>query len=578
MPLSKLIAVCAWSAALATGTQALSDPAGAYLAARVAAQSSDYETASKYFDQLMAGGMQDAATLETALINHVILQDFDRTTALVDQLVAAAGDDGSQIAALVQLATVAKQGDFAAGLTLVEDGANAGPLVLGLYKAWALVGEGRMAEALEAFDAMAKQPALAGFASYHKALALAQVGDFEGAEEILAGPAADVIHRSRRGVLAHVQVLSQLERNDEALQVMAAVFGDTLDPHLLQVREQLTDGEALPFTVARNATDGIAELYFTVATALAGEVPDAFPLVHTRLAHWLRPDHEDAILLSASLLEEQKQFDLAIATYQEILPESPLFQAAEMGRAEAMVRADRTDAAIEVLQSLARAEEDSPGVWTSLGDVLRREERYDEATKAYDSAIEAIPDPQAADWFVFYARAISEERADHWDAAEADFRRALDLNPGQPSVLNYLGYSYVEKKQNLDEALGMIEQAVAARPDSGYIVDSLGWAYFELGRYQESVEQMERAVELEAVDPLVNDHLGDVYWAVGRKREAEFQWKRALSFAAAVDNKTDMDIERVRRKLEVGLDVVREEEGAPPLSAVKREVMDEAAQ
>jgi len=153
-----------------------------------------------------------------------------------------------------------------------------------------------------------------------------------------------------------------------------------------------------------------------------------------------------------------------------------------------------------------------------------------------------------------------------WDKAETDFRAALDLNPDQPQVLNYLGYSLVEKQDKLDEALDMIKRAVAARPDSGYIVDSLGWVLYRLGRYDEAVGHMENAVELMPVDAVVNDHLGDVFWAVGRKREAEFQGKRALSFVDPDDASAEADPERIRRKLEVGLDKVLAEEGAPPLA------------
>ncbi|MEM9972515.1 MAG: tetratricopeptide repeat protein, partial [Pseudomonadota bacterium] len=140
--------------------------------------------------------------------------------------------------------------------------------------------------------------------------------------------------------------------------------------------------------------------------------------------------------------------------------------------------------------------------------------------------------------------------------AEADFRRALELNPGQPQVLNFLGYSLVEQRRNLDEALGMIEQAVASRPDSGYIVDSLAWVYYRLGRFEDAVEPMERAVELLPTDPIINDHLGDVYWMVGREREARFQWERALSFEPEEEDAT-----RIRLKLEIGLDEVLAQEG-----------------
>ena len=169
------------------------------------------------------------------------------------------------------------------------------------------------------------------------------------------------------------------------------------------------------------------------------------------------------------------------------------------------------------------------------------------------------------------ARAIARGRGGNWDGSEADFRAALELNPEQPQVLNYLGYSLVEQQRNLDEALDMIERAVAASPDSGYIVDSLGWVLYRLGRYDEAVEQMERAVELEPVDPVVNGLLGDVYWAVGRTREAEFQWRRALSFVDMTDGDSEADPERMRRKPEVGLDAVLAEEGAPPLTVAAEE-------
>ncbi|MFT7147423.1 MAG: Flp pilus assembly protein TadD, partial [Yoonia sp.] len=147
-----------------------------------------------------------------------------------------------------------------------------------------------------------------------------------------------------------------------------------------------------------------------------------------------------------------------------------------------------------------------------------------------------------------------------WSGAEADFRAALALRPDQPQVLNYLGYSLVERGEKMDEALAMIETAANALPDNGAIVDSLGWVYFQLGRYDEAVVHLEQAASLEPLDPVINDHLGDAFWAVGRETEAQFQWQRALSFDPEED-----DAARIRDKLARGLDMVLIDEGAPPL-------------
>ena len=268
------------------------------------------------------------------------------------------------------------------------------------------------------------------------------------------------------------------------------------------------------------------------------------------------------MLLAASNLEAQGQHDMAIAAYQLIKPGTPAYVAASLGRVDALIADDRSDAAIEALEQLAQSQPDLIEVWVSLGDTLRQNERFVDAIAAYDSAVALIDKPLPDHWVVFYARGICHERQKTWDKAEADFRKALELSPDQPQVLNYLGYSYLEKNTNLDEAMSMIERAAKARPEEGAIIDSLGWALYRLGRYPEAEVQMERAIQLMPVDPVVNDHLGDVYWAVGRRREAEFQWKRALSFKP----ETEDEAARIRRKLDVGLDTVLQEEGAEPLA------------
>lgn len=555
------IALCAALVAFSAAPVTADSGYGAYLAARQAAINSDFRAAAQYFTLALTHNHGNPELLESAALAQLSLGHIDYALPMAQQIEAAGIP--SQIAHMVVIASLLRNEEYAAFLERDSEILGIGPLVDGLLEAWTHVGNGSVAEGLVKFDQVSQEAGLRGFATYQKALALAMVGDFEGADKIFSGEGAGVIVRTRRGAMAQAEVLSLLDRNDDALMMLKETFGNGLDPELEAMVNRLADGERLPFTHITSVNDGMSEVFYAIAAALRNEASPEYTLVYARIAEYLRPDHVDALLLSAELLNDLDQFDLAIETYKRVPADHSAFHAAELGRAAALRNNDKPDAAIEVLEQLARSYPDMTIIHSTLGDLLRQQEDFEGAVAAYDRALALTEDGARAQWFLFYARGIAHERLDMWDKAEADFRAALALNPDQPQVLNYLGYSMVEKQINLDEALEMIERAVAARPDSGYIVDSLGWVLYRLGRYDEAVKHMEKAVELEAVDPIVNDHLGDVYWAVGRKREAEFQWLRALSF-----DPEEVDAKRIRRKLEVGLDRVLEEEGAPPLKQV----------
>lgn len=535
---------------------------GSYLAARQATYNSDYEAAARYYTQALARDPSNPVLLESAVLSYLSMGQLETALPVARKVV----NDGleSQLANMVVAAGQVKQGDYAALLETLEGEKGIGHLVDGLITAWAYLGNGDITKALATFDEVAKEPGFVGFAAYHKALALASVGDYEGAEAIYSGEGNGTIGSTRRGIIALIEILSQLGRNDEAVAVMDDMFLGDLDPELLSAREKLIAGERLPFTHVRSASDGVAEVFFTLALALENEAAPDYVLLYTRIAEYLRPDHIEALLLSAGLLEKLGQFELSTKAYKQVPPDHPSYHAAELGRAEALRKDDKPEAAIEVLEQLARSHGALSVVHSSLGDLFRQQKDFAAGVASYDKALELVSEKDRSRWFLHYARGICHERLDDWERAEADFRAALDLNPEQPQVLNYLGYTLVEKQIKLDEALEMIERAVAARPDSGYIVDSLGWVLYRLGRYDEAVDHMERATELLPIDPVVNDHLGDVYWAVGRYLEAEFQWKRALSFVDE-DTAEEAKPDRIRRKLEVGLDAVLEEEGSEPL-------------
>lgn len=532
--------------------------AGAYLAARQASVASDFASAATYYTQALVRDPGNPVLLENAVLAQVGLGSIDR--ALPIARILKQGGSTSQIADLVLLADQLKRKDYDGIAADFAKGRDLGPLLTGLVQAWADLGRGDTEKALAGFDTLAKGAGLGSFAMYHKALALASAGDFEGADHILSGTASGPVTLDRRGIVAQAEVLSQLERNTDAIALIDAAFDVELDPGMKALRDRLVAGELVPFDIARDATEGQAEAFLSLAAALSGDAEDEITLIYARIADYLHPDNADAVLLAGDILTGQKQYDLANQTFNRIDGNSPAFVQAEMGRADALSRAGKLDAALEVMQQLAKSHADAPVVLVTLGDMLRKAERYPDAVAVYDQAIAGLGEPRPTHWVAYYTRGIAHERTGNMDLAEADMREALKLNPDQPQVLNYLGYSFVDAGRNLDEALGMIQKAVAAMPDDGYIVDSLAWALYRLGRTSEAVAPMERAVELEAVDPILNDHLGDVYWAVGRKLEAEFQWHRALSFKPEAKDEA-----RIRRKLAVGLDVVlKEEAGAAP--------------
>lgn len=554
--------------ALALGLQAgptLAD-SGSYLAARAAMVDSDYREAAQYFSRALVRDPGNLTLLESAATAYLGSGDLDRSSEIARRLVSAGGS--GQLAGLILMGANARDGNWDQLRADLDAGLTVGPLFDGLARAWSLVGSGNMSGALDGFDTVANNAGVEAFGLYHKALALASVGDFEGAANILSGGTGTTLQLSRRGVVAYVEVLSQLERNEEALELITQSFGASLDPYMEDLRTRLEAGETLPFETVTSPADGVAEVYFSIANVLRAEAQPAYTVLYGRMASGLRGDHIDALLMTAELLESLERYELATEVYDQVPRDDPFFHAAELGRADALRRQGRDDAAIEVLRQLTESHGHLPLVHVTLGDTLRGMELFDEAIEPYNTALSLVDALEERHWIIFFSRAIVYERTDQWEKAEADFRKALELRPDQPQVLNYLGYSFLEMQTNYDEALAMIERAVELRPDSGFIIDSLGWGLFRLGRYEEAVGHMETAVEKMPIDPIVNDHLGDVYWAVGRYREAEFQWHRALSFITDDTDMNDIDPDRIRRKLEVGLYQVLEEEGAEPLRVV----------
>nr|WP_265500168.1 tetratricopeptide repeat protein [Paracoccus beibuensis] len=536
--------------------------AGPYLAARMATVENDFRAAARYYEEASAKDPEDVYLQDSALVALSSAGEVDKAVALAERL-AEAGRD-TELAGLLRRAQLIRAGDWDGLLSLIA--ADSDPerpiesdLLDGTMQAWAMLGAGRAQDALAKFEEMAAAEGIGPVVNYHLALARALVGDYETADELLQQSEAG---SPLLGVIARVQILAQLDRQDEALALLEDLPGIEAEPQLLKLRQRLQAGEPVPFDVIAGPADGIAHLFLSFASALAGSPdPEPLALIHARLAAWISPENPEARLIVAQLLQDRQQFDLAETEFEAVRRMGEMRPQAELSRIDALSGAGRHDEAEKAALALTVAYPDLAPAWVALGDVMRQQEKFREAIPSYDKALALLQGaPAEVRWFPLYARGIALERAGQFDRAEADLLAALEIRPDQPSLLNYLGYSWIDRGENLERALGMIERAVELSPGDGYILDSLAWAYYRLGRYQEAVAPMEQSIATMASDPLVNDHLGDIYWMVGRGREAQIQWRRALSLEPGESGEVDPD--RIRDKLERGLDAVLADEAA----------------
>ena len=350
-----------------------------------------------------------------------------------------------------------------------------------------------------------------------------------------------------------VQLIANFDLRQGDSKAASALYADFDKTHprsLLtsSLRKALGAGTSTKPLIATPA-DGMAQALFSLAVLLQGENSNDVALVMARFALMGRPDDPLYITLMADVLDAQSHYDEALALYKKVPPDSPYGWQAQVKVGEELHKLGQDDEAIAYLQKLVDSHTDRAEAANELGDILRANKRFAEAAKAYDTAIARVGTPSAYDWSLYYYRGIALERSGQWDKAEPDFKKALQLQPDQPYVLNYLGYTWVDHGVHLDEAIGMLQKAIQQKPDDGFIIDSLAWAYYRLKQYDKAVIYQEKAISLEPGDPVLNDHLGDIYWKVGRHTEARFQWQRALAFKPEADQ-----VKPSEAKLQHGLD------------------------
>lgn len=518
-------------------------PSGAYLVALSAARKADYLSAARFMEQARKENPDDSELQRRALTWEMAAGRFDQAMGLAKTLVTAAPDSQSILAITLAAMDEVKRGELPAAdarlAALPRQGV--GSIASPLMRGWIAAKLNGPADGEKLVVSMGDSPALAPLRELHQAMmrdAMSKTpnpGAYKALMDLNPQPpmrlvelAGNALERAGDKAAAKTLYAEFIARNED---------NELAD----MLRGKPADG-APPKPIIAGVESGIAQGMFDIASLLQQDrAGSELALLYVRLALMLQPDFPLAQMLLAEVTEAMGNQAAAIDAYSALAAKSGYSWLARLRIAGLHDSAGDTATA---LADLTKMSAENPNRFDALwrkADILRARDRFTEATEAYDAAIARVATPDRRHWSLFFGRGIALERVKRWDRAESDMKKALALQPEQPYVLNYLGYTWLEQNLNLAEAKAMIERAVALRPQDGAIVDSLGWAFYRLGDFETAAKHLERAVELKANDPTINDHLGDVYWRVGRKLEARFQWARALSLEPEADLKAALE-------------------------------------
>ena len=526
--------------------------AGSYLAARQANLDRDAEAASTYYRAVLKSDQRNPELLELTFYSVLASGDINEAVRLAERLVQL--DRNNRNAHLVLGVRSLKQKQWKDARTHLSQAMH-GPvndLMATLLSAWAAYGANDVKGAADTIDKLSGPEWYAIFKDMHAGLILDLANNKKEAGKRLEH-AYKLDSNALRVMQAQASFLSRNGARDEALKMYEEYDKQPsrYPPLTVEAVTLLKKDLPLPHMV-ETAQAGAAEALYGLGAALGRREEELTlanrGLAYLQLALYLEPGHALAQLSLADLYEAMKKPELAIKVYERVPAASPLKRIADIQLAIDLDALDRTDEATKHLGKVIAAKPDDMEAIIALANIQRERKQYEGCAESYGKATNLIAQPTKANWTTYYFRGICYERAKQWAKAELDFKKALELFPDQPHVLNYLGYSWIDQGAHLDEAMSMIKRSVEQRPDDGYIVDSLGWAYYRLGNYDEAVKNLERAVELKPVDPTINDHLGDVYWKVDRVLEAKFQWSHARDLKPEDD-----ELAKIEQKLKVGL-------------------------
>lgn len=518
---------------------------GSYLAGRLARTERDNQTAASYFREALEKDPESKEILEDAFQLKVATGNFPEALELGRQLIVR--DNQHKVANFFLGVTAFSKKSYGEAEKYFKAGGK-GPiadLTGNLARNWIEFARGRTNEALKV--PTTPTPQTEGIELLHRAL----IADLAKRRNVAKSAYEQLYAKSSRNlrtVEAYARHAAFWGDKELALQILKpALASPTPNPLLKAVADDIAADRPVALLVT-TPQEGLAEVFQGIGEALASDGVYEAGQIYLQLALYVRPDFTVAQYALGELYDQLKNYELGAASFALIPREAALWPIAQLRRAFDMSALNRVDDAKTILTELIKVYPDDMRPIYTMGNLLRGNKEYAEAIGFYTKALEKMGPPEKSHWSVYYARGVCYERIKDWPKAEVDLKKALELDGNQELALNYLGYTWVDQAINLKEGMDLIRRAVQLRPNDGYFVDSLGWAYFRQQDYAQAVKQLERAVELKPDDPTINDHLGDAYWYVDRKLEAQFQWKQALDLKPEPE-----DAAKIKKKLEQGI-------------------------
>lgn len=528
--------------------------AGAYLAARTAEADNNIGAAVDFYRQAMAFDPGNDIIKQNLFLALLTEGRFKEALPIAEELKDQPEIERFSRVALAIDAISKKQYRKSGPLLMLSVQSDMDVLATSLMNAWVKVAQGNPKQALADVNKIAGPEWYNLFRIYNAALIADIAGQKQDARNYYqqaiddrpGGAAAPDTYE--RAVMAYASFKLRQGDKDGAIKLLKDAE-ELLNGRMTitEMREKIEAGHKYPRLI-NTPQEGVGEALYALGTAINRGGAEAFAKLYLQMSLPLRPDNDATLYQLGDISAKLRQPEQAIEYYGRVPETSPYRRDAEMQRALNLAENEQTGEATKQLKTLLERDKTDLRTYLALGGVYAQDKNFADAAKIYDAAAQQIKTPERKDWPVFYQRGIAHERLKEWDQAEPNFKKALELYPDQPQVLNYLGYSWVDRGENLDEALAMIKKAVELRPQDGYIVDSLGWAYYKLGRYPEAAVELEKAVKLRPEDPTINDHLGDAYWRSGRQLEATFQWNHAIAGKPEPE-----ELVKIEEKLKKGL-------------------------